>query len=179
MNTCQIGNMTLHLCLLMLFCCFQSLGSKYLMKYWPLHVEVLKVTVSPTRFSQDPQQSNCPDIAPYQPLLDLLILNYGWQLWHITNQILRWRWKVKCWWYPSQVPQLPWMSLPEASGLGNLTNDIPASDDDACAPFPEVPELSRAQWGEKLKPLLCSVTAVEWGLWKSVIALGGESTKKK
>ena len=89
-------------------------------------LEVLKVTVSPTRFSQDTQQSNCPDIAPYQPLLDLLILNYGWQLWHITNQILRWRWKVKCWWYPSQVPQLPWMSLPEASGLGNLTND----DDD-------------------------------------------------
>ena len=41
-------------------------------------------------------------------------------------------------------------------------DDIPASDDDACAPFPEVPELSRAQWGEKLKPLLCSVTAVEW-----------------
>ena len=41
------------------------------------HLEVLKVTVSPKRFSQDPQQSNCPDIAPYQPLLDLLILNYG------------------------------------------------------------------------------------------------------
>ena len=58
-------------------------------------------------------------------------------------------------------------------------DDIPASDDDACAPFPEVPELSRAQWGEKLKPLLCCVAAVEWGLWKSVIALGGESTKKK
>ena len=26
-------------------------------------------------------------------------------------------------------------------------DDIPASDDDACAPFPEVPELSRGQWG--------------------------------
>ena len=56
----------------------------------------------------------------------------GWHLSqpssHVRN-ILCWRKKtylLHTIFVPSQVPQLPWMSLPEASGLGNLTTLSPS-----------------------------------------------------